>query len=296
MPPKTSRRRASRSRRPRKPGRLSRRRPPLTRASSVFCPVGRRGRPIPAIGISRALVRVSALPVGPWRLCFWLAVLLAVLVGGMALFLPQLLNDPETASWPVVIVSLVWAVLLVYGIPCSFLECVVTSAAAGEVYYIRWSGNLLVTLALSGAKWLACFLAGPILFAGTAVVYWLKCGQPSWLDRVILTELGIISIGYWFFALLSVTDRGRLRDINPLAVIDLAHRLGWHGPVVVGLAALVLLAHGWALLTGVTTVHVATFWGLLELTAAWMSTVFWSTFFFRLLGVWCHRSRVVAEE
>jgi hypothetical protein len=35
--------------------------------------------------------------------------------------------------------------------------------------------------------------------------------------------------------------------------------------------------------------------GLLILTSGWLSGIFWSTFFCRLLGVWCHRSRVAEE-
>jgi hypothetical protein len=235
-------------------------------------------------------------PLRAWRLCLLLAMFLAVLGSVTALFLPHVLNDSEAAPLPLLVLYIFLAVLLVFGLPCSFLECVMTSSAAGEVYYIRWSGNLPVTLMLSGAKWLMCFLAGPILFAGMGVVYWLSCGDPTLVDRVILAELGIIAIGYWFFALLSVTQRGRLRDVNPLSVIDLSHRLGWRGLAVVSGAALLLLAHGWGLLAGVATVHTETFLGLVELTAIWTSTVFWSTFFCRLLGVWCHRTRLTVNE
>jgi hypothetical protein len=230
-------------------------------------------------------------PLRAFRLCLGLALFLAITGGGCALIVPPILNDPETTSQTVVTIWLVVVTLMIFGLPCSFLECVVTSAAAGEVYYIRWSGNLVLTVLFSGAKWLTCFLAGPILFAGTAVVYWLNCGEPSLLDLLILAELGIVANGYWFFALLSVTDRGRLRDANPIAVADLVHRLGWQGLVVSLLAALLLLAHGLVVLYGVVQVHTSTFLGLLMLTATWASAVFWSTFFCRLLGVWCHRTR-----
>ncbi len=230
-------------------------------------------------------------PLRAFRICLVLAVFLAVLGGSMALILPPLLNDPEGTSLPVVIFWLVIGMLVIFGLPCSFLECVITSASAGEVYYIRWSGNIAFTLLLSGVKWSLCFLAGPVVFAATGVFYWLSCGQPNWLDRFILTELGIVAIGYWFFAILSVTDRGRLRDINPVAVVDLIHRLGWRGTVVMSLAALLLLAHGLVLLYGVAEIHTNGFLGLLIQGATWTSAVFWSTFFCRLLGVWCHLSR-----
>jgi hypothetical protein len=233
-------------------------------------------------------------PLRAFRLCLLLALFLAITGGVLALVLPPWLNDPEAASLTRVIASLTLAAMLMLGLPCSFLECVVTSAAAGEVYYIRWSGSLAFTLLLSGAKWLLCFLAGPVLFAATAVAYWLSCGDPSWFDLVILTELGVVAIGYWLFSLLSVTDRGRLRDVNPVAVADLAHRLGWPGLFVMMIASLFLLAHGLVLLAGIVQVHVSGFLGLLILSSAWTSAVFWSTFFCRLLGVWCHRTRPAA--
>jgi hypothetical protein len=33
----------------------------------------------------------------------------------------------------------------------------------------------------------------------------------------------------------------------------------------------------------------------LILTGAWLSAIYWSTFFGRLLGVWCHRSRLAVD-
>jgi hypothetical protein len=186
-------------------------------------------------------------------------------------------------------------VLLTIGLPCSFLECVLASAAAGEVYYIVWSGNPLNVVLRSGMKWLTCFLAGPVVFAALAWLYWLRCGDPSVLDWLIMTELGIVTLGYWMYALLSVSDQGRLRDLNPIAVADMAHRLGWQGLAVVLAAAFLLLVHGWILIVGVAGVHTSALSGWSLLAAGWFSGIFWSTFFCRLLGVWCHRSRVLLD-
>jgi hypothetical protein len=92
--------------------------------------------------------------------------------------------------------------------------------------------------------------------------------------------------------LLSLTDRGRVRDLNPVAVADLAHRLGWRGLAAALAAGLVLLLHGWVLMTGVAEVHTQAARGLLILAGGWLSALYWSTFFCRLLGVWCHRTKV----
>jgi hypothetical protein len=181
--------------------------------------------------------------------------------------------------------------ILVLGVPCSFLDAVLASAASGEVYYIVLAGGPMVAVLRSGLKWLTCFLVGPVLFAAVGYWYWLRCGDPVFVDWLILLELGVVTVAYWLFALVALTDRGRLRDLNPIAVADLAHRLGWRALAVVVAAALVLLAHGWLLLTGAAALHTEPLRGLPLLVVGWLSGIYWSTFFCRLLGVWCFRSR-----
>jgi hypothetical protein len=231
-------------------------------------------------------------PFRAWRLCLGLAVFLTVFSAGLAVFLPHMLAKPpdDPTALAASRVSCVLLLLLLVGPPGVFLVCVLASAVDGEVYSIRWSGNPLITLLVSGARWLSCFLAGPVVFAGTAYLYWMSCGDPVLLDWLILAELGIVGIAYQIFALLAVTDRGRLRDVNPVAVADLIHRLGWRALVVVLAAAGLLLAHGALLIAGVTEVHKGALTGWVMLASGWLSGVFWSTFFCRLLGVWCHRS------
>jgi hypothetical protein len=236
-------------------------------------------------------------PLRTCHLCCGLALLLTVLSAAGALAGPRILEQETALSGggPVglALFRLTCVLLLVFvvGLPCSFLNCVLASATAGEVYYIRWSGDPVSTVLLSGGKWLLCFLAGPVVLAGTAWVYWVYCGDPGLLDWLILIELGVVCVAYWLFALLAVTDRGRLRDVNPLAVADMAHRLGWRGLAGAVPAAVLLLAHGAVLLFGIATLHTAPAAGCLLLAAGWVSGLFWSTFFCRLLGVWCYRSR-----
>ena len=91
-------------------------------------------------------------------------------------------------------VDLAWILLpvLVLGVPCSFLDCVLASAAAGEIYYIVWSGTPLAVVLRAGLKWTLCFLAGPIVFAAVAWLYWVHCGDLTAVDYLILAELGIV--------------------------------------------------------------------------------------------------------
>jgi hypothetical protein len=235
-------------------------------------------------------------PLRAWQLCLTRALFLAILCVCIAFFLPFVfIHLPENALalWGTRACIIVLLVPIV-GIPCSFLDCVLDSAAAGEVYYIVWQGSRLAVVLRSGAKWLACLLAGPIIFAAVGGYYWLKCGDPAPLDWLILVEIGVVGVAYWIFTLVSFTDRGRVRDLNPVAVADLAHRLGWRGLLAVVVASLLFLAHGYGLLDGMARVHTELGQGVLMVVVVWLSALYWGTLFCRLLGVWCHRSRLTA--
>jgi hypothetical protein len=237
-------------------------------------------------------------PLRAWRLCLGLALTMTVLSAAVALFLPHILADEPADPQAQVLLRLtcLLVLVLIVGLPCSFLERVLASAVEGEVSYIRWSGNALLTFLVSGARWLSCFLAGPVVFAVVGSLYWLNGGEMALVDYLILAELGGVAVAYLIFALLALTDRGWLRGLNPLAVVDLAHRMGYRALVVALAAGLVLLAHGWALLAGVAALHEEALRGCVLLAGGWVSGVFWSTFFCRLLGIWCHRARLAPAE
>jgi hypothetical protein len=236
-------------------------RPIDSRLVHLLASRGVRRRPSAGRHLEKHWYQCLWYPFRAWGLCLGLAVFLTLLSVGVAVALPHWLVEPpsDPVALNAVRLSCVVLPILILGIPCSFLDAVLSSAAAGEVYY------------------------------------WLRCGDPGFLDYLILTELGVVTLAYWAFALLSLTDRGRLRDLNSVAIADLVHRLGWRAPAVVIAAALLLLAHGLALMVGVATVHTKPAEGLSILTAAWLSGIYWSTFFCRLLGVWCHGSRLAGD-
>ena len=237
-------------------------------------------------------------PLRAFKLFLGLAIIMSLVCAASAVFLPHLLMDSAATTSGssiarLVMLSFLGVVLLIFviGLPCSFLECVLASAVAGEVYYIRWSGNLVNEVLGSGVKWLACFLAGPALFAGLACIYWLQCGDAGIFDWLIVLELGLVAVSYWIVAIVAVTDRGNLRGLNPVAVADMAHRLGWRSIAVILAAASLLLLHFRALTFGVAEVHNGTAKGWLMMIFAWVSGLFWSTFLCRLLGLWCFRTQ-----
>jgi hypothetical protein len=229
-----------------------------------------------------------------WR--WWLpaAVAMTLLTGAaVLLLLPHLIADPPQSAKMLWLSRALYAVglVLALGYPCHFLGAALRSAAAGDNPSIDWPANPVVALLKSGAAWLACFLAGPVVPAGIGVYYWLRCGEPTWVDWLILAELGVWTVGHVLLALAAVSERGRLRDANPLHVIDLTHRLGYRAAVVTLLGSALALAHGWLAVVAARELHREPAVGWLLLAVCWVSGMFWATFLVRLLGTWCHRSR-----
>jgi hypothetical protein len=232
-------------------------------------------------------------PLRAWPLCLIVSVVLTLMTAGLAVYLPRVIADAPDDAWTLLMVRASWGLILVMivGVPCSYLDCILASAVRGDVGALPLSGGLLVAIVRSGLRWLACFCAGPVVFATAAFLYWLQCGDPGVLDLLIITQLGIVALAYQTYALLATLDRGRLRDLNPLAVVDMAHRLGHSCLVTVLAAGGVLMVHAWLLTVGVAEVHQSPGIGCAILAAVWLSGVFCSTFVCRWLGVCCHRWR-----
>jgi hypothetical protein len=230
-------------------------------------------------------------PVRAWPLVLGLGAALTVLTGATALVLPEVLVELRggPAEHWLVCVPLLLAFLLLPGYACAFLDCTLTSAAAGEARNVRWPGTNVGLVVKSALTWLICFLAGPVVPAVAGFFYWLDCGDPDALDWVILAELGAVAVGYWLLLLLAVSRGDRLLDANPARVEELVNRLGHRLVLAVFAASLVALAHGYWLLAALLELH-RDLSGLALLAGCWVSVLFLATFLFRLLGVWCHRA------
>ncbi len=232
-------------------------------------------------------------PCRAWPLVLGLAAALAGLTGFAALVLPELVSEAQLELPWLVLVAALWllAPFLIVGYACGFLDCVLASAAAGEVRHIRWPGRNLLLVLKSTATWLVCFVAGPVVPAGAGLVYWINCGDPGLLDWLILAELGTLAISYWLLTLLAVSQRDRLLDANPVQVVKLVHRLGHRSVAVAAGASVLAITHGVLMFLAVEDLHRNLGAGSLLLAACWLSAMYWATFLLRLLGVWCSRSR-----
>jgi hypothetical protein len=90
-------------------------------------------------------------------------------------------------------------------------------------------------------------------------------------------------------SVVAITESNRFRDANPVAVLRLVDRLGYRAAVPVLLAPAILLAHLYAGFSALMQLH-RQFVGWMLLACCWGSVLFWGTFLFRLLGVWCYRA------
>jgi hypothetical protein len=222
-----------------------------------------------------------------------MSLMLSVCMGGILLVIPKLppfsLKSPQNMlPWNSVVLPLV--LLLAYAY--AMVECALISALAGEGPASCWPGGNIAVPLKSAVRCLVCFLAGPFVLVALAGYYWLYGGDLKALDGVILGELGIFSVAYWFLAIVSANEGGSLRDANPLRVAQLVHRLKHRAFVPILMAPALILPHVLLGLFALNILHDRIFSGWLLLAGCWCSGLFWAAFLFRLLGVWCYRAPI----
>jgi hypothetical protein len=234
-------------------------------------------------------------PIRAWPLVLGLSIVLTGLSGGIALALPVFLRDFRAdASW------LIWPwlsipfLILAYG--AGFLNCVLTSAMAGEVRHIHWPGRDLGLALRAGVRWLICFLAGPVVPAGTSLFSWIHGGDLRFVDWMILAEANILAISCWFLLLLAVSQNDRLRDLHPAHVVEMIHRLGHRLVGLALLASVLALAHGWLVSVALEEIHRDAASGWLLLFFCCTSGMFFATFLFRWVGTWFYWDRMRANR
>jgi hypothetical protein len=229
-----------------------------------------------------------------------LIVVFAVLLTLLTVFAIALASEPEGDLFQRLIqnsllsVSLGFSVVVIVSYACGFLDCTLASAAAGELPMIRWPGRNAWLALKSLMTWLACFLAGPIIPASVAYLYWTQCGDMEVVDWLILAELGIVALSYSLLAIVAVSVSDRLMDANPVQIIALVQRVGLRLPTVILVAAAVLLGHGLLAVKAIAFMHQQAS-AFLLLAGYWLSVFFLATFLFRLLGLWCYQTRVPAN-
>jgi hypothetical protein len=183
--------------------------------------------------------------------------------------------------------------LLVLSYLFGFLDCVMASGIAGEYRHVRWPGRKINMALKSCAVWAICFLAGPIVPIGVALLFWLRAGELEVLDWLILAELIIVALSYWILVLLTVNARDGLINVHPLRVAEQASRMGWRSIGVAVAGGFLALLHGLIAFAAIGDLQKELSGGWFLLILCCVSGMFWATFLFRLLGVWCHQVDVI---
>lgn len=212
---------------------------------------------------------------------------LSMSVVGLWERLPDLDVDPLT-SWLLYMICL-GAPLAGLAWAGGFLECVLAASAAGEVRTVPRLRDALGRTVGGAATWLFAFLAGPVVLVAAAYFYWLYCGDPAWVDRLILAELIGLAAGYWLLAVAAAGRGDGLLDANPVRVADLIEGVG-KGVAAIGVAAgVIALGAGWLFWTGAEAMSDRTGRAALLFFVAWLGGLLGGAFLMSLLGVWCYR-------
>jgi hypothetical protein len=224
-----------------------------------------------------------------WQLVLGLGLAWGLWSGcGFALFL-ELRRSLEVTRLTVLAASWLGVALVLGAVTSGFLERTLLVAARGDELRGIGRRRELLLLLLSPVRWLLALLAGPAALAVAGCFYWLHGGDLTFLDWLVLADLGVVAVAWWVFAVAASADSGRLRDVHVVAAARLAYRVGFGGLVVLGAAGLLVVEGGFVVRVLVRGPDVAPAVGLLVGCA--VGNLFLATVLFRLLGTWCQRSR-----
>lgn len=232
-------------------------------------------------------------PLRVWPLVLGFGAAQAVAIAGVSLILGMIGEIGLEATGGRMLAAGLFAIC-VASYTIGFLDCVLASAVAGEYLQIRWPDRDIKLIARAWVTWSLCFLAGPIVFAVAAFLFWFNGPDPTLLDSSILGELVLLSIGSWLLALIAAHESGRL-IAGPTQAGDSFRRIGWRAvPVVVAATALAYFAGQWTL-QGIEEVHLAPVSGFLALITACIGTMYFATVGLRYLGLCAYRGRMSEE-
>jgi hypothetical protein len=228
-------------------------------------------------------------PFQAWPLVFGLASAFALCTAVVAVIMSRADGSTTMPGWGRWLSGLLVVVpLLILSYLFGFLDCVMASGIAGEYRHVRWPGHKINLALKSCLTWVVCFLAGPIIPFSLAIVFWFRAGELEVLDWLILAELVVVALSYWILVLVTVNARDGLANVLPMRVAEQVNRLGWRslGAAVGG--ALLALIHGLIAFAAIADLQRDRGAGWFLLILCCVSAMFWATFLFRLLGVWCH--------
>lgn len=223
------------------------------------------------------------------KFLFRISGILAVLTGlGVALY-PAVLH--EGFSWMSgVLLACAWIAItaLAIGYGCQFLDAVLEHAVGGGEKNLQIPdydpGPVFTTL----VRWGLCFVSGPAFLFYFAFCYWIRCGDMTLLDGLILAELTVPAVGFWMLGLLVLTKRPDLPGLSPVQVIKVARRIGYRSLLLALAVTAGGFAHVWLGAGAITLLFTSWMAGLFLLWICWFSAWQSAAFALRTLGFWDH--------
>jgi hypothetical protein len=217
------------------------------------------------------------------------ALVLSVLWATLIAFLGAMMPDQWDAVEVLTRSPVLLVVFVLFGVTVAFLQATLRAALAGKAGFLAMPERDLREIVRGGVQGGLAFLAGPVVPAVVGFIFWSQSGELKGVDWLILWELGLLAVGYWALAMLSVQRRNRLSDLRPAAVMDEARDIGWRAPLVAVLIALPVV--GQALHTlGALDRPDRSAGGWLLLVATWTGQLTWMVFVLRWYGVSRYRT------
>jgi hypothetical protein len=227
-----------------------------------------------------------------WKLLTALALIQSAWFVWAAVFIPRFSAGVQDTPLAELLVFVATAILLaVYTL--GLFDCVLSSAGAGEYRLFRYPA--FDFNAPGVALWLACFLAGPVIPAGIGIVYWMHCGDPDLVDRIILSELAAVALGYWLLQVLAAREAGNW-FADPATVVQLFLRIGPRTLFVAAAVTALCYYYFRLLVFGMVRWHIDGLVGIGHMAYAQLTLLFGATALLRILGVWSFRSRPTMPE
>jgi hypothetical protein len=150
----------------------------------------------------------------------WLIGLLGVLWAMLIPILVRVLPTPDDATpagW-MIRLPIITIALFLLGLTWNFLREVLYAGASGKREIVIGYFFMPGAIVQSGLMAVLAFLAGPILFIATALWFWMDAGVLSFVDHLLLWQLGLCACVAWVYLLLAMDARGSLRGAHAGAV------------------------------------------------------------------------------
>ena len=245
---------------------------------------------------------------GPWYFCLFfqpklylvmavLGLLLALVVAGLALILPELPDYVrlQSTAWLLGLIPVAMIPFFLAGQVCAWFLCVLAEESSPNNAGRMWSGFNVTPALEGGLFFLLTFVSGPVLPFGLGLWFWMHSGDMRFYRlaypwRIVGGDRRLLAHGPRG----SVPESGAA-PAHPGRVADVVHRLGRRTLIAIAAAALLAFAEG--LLLRWSLLHLRESPAALEALIAWgITTVLCGSMLLRVVGRWHRQASAATVE